>query len=337
MTSERALVFVDNKEGRGGGQVVLEELLAACVQKVRVALAMPPAGRAAIDVPAGVHQFDDLGAALVAHRGMTVKVVANANAAFPQVITTVRRLPRERRAEVRTVAIVHNYPSTVPKAAATRLFLRQFDEAYVVEPGLLQLRADASVPPWLSIRPRDAVLATSEVRLTGRIKSYGRPDPSKGLHLLPELFGKVEGQWTCEVALGDGLDGRDRYEDRLRAALGPWLVEGRRTVDWIEPGDVFVIPSVSGEAACLTAQEALAKGALVVASRVGLMPYLLPEGHSMRTFPVGDMSAAAAQVRGIGQLDPVRLSTACVAGAAAISARRGVWYEHMVEALCEAP
>lgn len=334
MNLERSLVFVDNKKARGGGQVALEALLAACVARVATTLVMPLEGSAAIRIPEGVRLETDLRSALSDQCGSATTVVANANSALPQVVHAVARLDRQRRRVVSTAAIVHNYPTELAKAVATRVLLKRIDAVYVVEPGLTRLRSDAIIPPWLSIRADDAVLTQPRVELSGRVKSFGRPDKEKGLHFLPELFRRLEPSgWTCEVAIGDSLEGDIRYEEQLRKQLKPWLVDGPRTMSWVEPGDVFVVPSKT-EAVCLSAQEALARGAFVVASRVGLMPRLVPPGQSLRTFPVGETRKAAELIEDVRGMTPEAFSKACVEGSGVIAARRGAWYEFMVEALC---
>src|SRR5699024_8639070 len=137
----------------------------------------------------------------------------------------------------------------------------------------------------------------------------------------------------CEVALGEPLDGQVRYEQRLRRQLAPWLVDGRRTPDWIDPGDVFVVPSVAGEAACLAAQEAMSGGAFVVASRLGLMPYLSPENQGVRTFPVGDPAAASRHIRDALGLPADTFSAACRHNVGTITERAGRWQQEVVELL----
>ena len=196
----------------------------------------------------------------------------------------------------------------------------------MVEPGLLVLRRDAMVPTWLGLPP-GSVGGPPAIQRTGQVKSYARPDRTKGLHLLPEVFSRLEeAGYACSVALGDPLDGDAAYADDLRRRLGPWLEEGPRTSAWIEPGDVFVVPSVSGEAACLSAQEAVARGAWVVASRIGLMPLLAEETGSMTGFSTGDVDAASDAVLGALRMDQADFEAACLNGHRAVTDRAGRWY-----------
>lgn len=328
------IVVVDTKTGRGGGQVVLEELLRELGPEVPVALAMPAAGRARLTVPSWVRQHDTLGAALAAlGPGEPALVVANANAALPTLDRAARAARRDGR-PVTTVAIVHNYPDGVLKGVATRYLLARTDSAIVVEPGLTALRRDAVVPAWMGVRPSDVRPVPARVASTGRVKAFARADHSKGLHLLPAVFAALESDGvTCEVALGESLTGDRRYESRLRAQLAPWLVDGRRDASWLDPGDVFVVASTRGETACLAAQEAMARGAVVVASRIGLMPYLVPTGHGIRTFAIGDPDGAVAAARELLALPPARFDAESRAGAAVVADRAGRWYRDVVERL----
>lgn len=336
MTRGSRLLFVDPKHGRGGGQVVLEGLLRRCSPEAEVVLAMPGDGIAAISVPDSVQTYPTIEEATrELDRGDAIRIVANANSAFPRVVMSARRL-RARGVHVETVAIVHNYPTDIAKRIATTRSLALFDKAVVVEPGLLALRRDAIVPPWLSLTSDFEFFSGTVTGLTGSIKSYGRPDPSKGLHLLPPLFASAAKLGLCpEVALGEALDGKERYVRRLERDLAPWLVEGRRTSDWIQPGDIFVIPSIGGEAACLTAQEALARGAFVVASRVGLMPYLLSGEGSMSTFVPGAVADGIRAVEEIVQLTSESVTAAVRAGGAQIRGRADLWYRHVSRLLVD--
>lgn len=167
---------------------------------------------------------------------------------------------------------------------------------------------------------------------TGRVKCYGRPDKSKGLHLLPQIFDRLQSDgYSCEVALGNALQDQDTYRTKLATDLGPWLTDGPRTPAWIDPGDIFLVPSISGEAACLSAQEAMSNGAFVVASRIGLMPYLSPTNQGMRTFAINDADGAVGAVRealtmpGADFSDELRGSTSYMAQ------RAGRWYDETVQ------
>jgi glycosyltransferase involved in cell wall biosynthesis len=331
------IVIFDPKTARGGGQVVLEDLLARLVPLTPTGLVMPDVGRAACAIPDDVQCWSSATGFVASPPPGPLVLVCNANAALGSVWRAATVLRRQGM-DVRTVAIVHNYPSTPAKRAASLALLPRLDTAIVVEPGLAQLRKDSVIPPWLSVPPRSAPDDhAGGVRRTGVVKSYARPDSSKGLHLLPEVFGALaDAGVRCEVALGDALDGQARYEEQLRRDLAPWLVDGKRTAAWVDPGDIFVVPSVSGEAACLSAQEAMSGGAYVVASRLGLMPYLSPEALGVSTFPVGDPAAATAAIRDVLARSDADFSAACQHNVATIAQRAGRWQDETVRLLLEA-
>lgn len=328
------ILIVDPKSGRGGGQVVLEELLRELGDAAPVALAMPAAGRALLSVPGHVAQHDTADDALrQLAPGEPLLVVSNANAALPAVHRATAQARRLGLAAA-SVAVVHNYPVSRVKGVVTRHLLARMGTAIVVEPGLTTLRPDAVVPSWLSVRRSDLRPVPQRIVRTGHVKAYARPDASKGLHLLPPVFDVLErAGFTCEVALGSSLTRGHRYETRLRADLAPWLVAGRRDASWIRPGDVFVVASTGGETACLAAQEAMARGAAVVASRVGLMPYLAPDGQGVRTFAIGDQQGAADAALDLLTLPAARFDVECRAAARMVADRAGRWYRETVATL----
>lgn len=336
--SAPVLMIFDPKLERGGGQVVLEHLLRHLETQPAVHLVMPATGQGKISIPVGVTRHTDLDAFSHAMSpGNAVVMVSNANSGMPAVLRAARRL-RSRGAHVHTIAIVHNYPSDPLRAFATKRLLGEFDEAVVVEPGLTSLRADARTPSWLSLEEpltRAADYPAGGITRTGKVKSYGRPDHEKGLDLLPAIFGPLEQLgYECRVAIGSGFSEDDRYARRLRRDLAPWLVDGRRDSSWIEPGDLFIVPSRS-EAACLLAQEVLSRGAFGVASRVGLMPYLTPDNLGMRTFPREDTAGAVRAAREALEMDADRFSLECLEGVRLIEHRAGRWYSDVVRMLLE--
>lgn len=324
------IVFFDSKHDRGGGQVALERLLELLAGEKDVRLVMPSDGYAAITVPPSVQHLASSSELVPGSEPMTL--VANANAAFPDLVRTARRL-RGAGTPVRTVAIIHNYPQLAAKGAATKLALRFVDVAIAVEPGLRALRSDVLIPSWLSVQDgtRAAELSRTTIERTGRVKCYGRPDKSKGLHLLPTIFSRLQSDgFSCEVALGKALEDQDTYRLRLAAALAPWLTDGPRTPEWIDPGDIFLVPSISGEAACLSAQEAMSNGAFVVASRIGLMPYLSPTNQGMRTFAIGDVKGATAALRQALTMQMSDFSEEVRGSTALMAQRAGRWYDETV-------
>ena len=333
---ERVIVFFDPKQARGGGQVVLEQLLAQLSPRASVGLVMPAVGRECLTIPSDVVQSAFVSEIIArVPDDEPLLLVANANASFPSVVHTAHRL-RSRARTVSTTGIVHNYPAVSWKRQVTRHSLSRLDDAIVVEPGLLSLRRDAHVPSWMSVPSGHAVPQAGAIAATGDIKCFGRPDRTKGLHLVPEIFSRVEkAGYRCRIALGDALDGDRRYEATLRRSLEPWLEDGTRSHTWIAPGDVFLLPSVSGETASLASQEAMARGAWVVASRVGLLPYLAPAGEAVTTFSPGDTSAAAAEIVRVQHLPTETFARRCLRSQESILARRGRWFAETTELLLE--
>ncbi|MFD5224636.1 hypothetical protein ACFWHT_03355 [Microbacterium sp. NPDC058342] len=337
-SSPAALMIFDPKLARGGGQVVLEDLLSHLQSEPDIHLVMPADGQQQISIPKSVNRHGSLGDYVsTLAPGEPVVMVSNANSGMPSLVKTARSM-RSQGHTVHTIAIVHNYPSDPVRAFATRKFLAEFDEAIVVEPGLTSLRADALTPSWLSLRtPLQTMADFPEGRITRtlRVKSYGRPDKEKGLDFLPQIFGPLsEAGYECEVALGNGFSLDKRYGDRLRRDLAPWLTDGSRNSTWIEPGDVFIIPSRT-EAACLLTQEVLSRGAFAIASRVGLMTYLSPDNVGMRTFPRGDTTTAVKVAREALEMDADRFSFECLEGVQLIEHRAGRWHEDVVRTLLE--
>lgn len=328
------LVFCDSKSARGGGQVVLEHLMGRLQGAVGMALIMPQFGYESIRVDSSVDHFTSVEdyVARAEIDGERIVLVSNANSSLPDVYRLQTRLGR--RADVTSVAIVHNYPEKNTKSVATRLLLKRMDTVIVVEPGLTRLSPTAVTPPWLSVYSPPQLLQPGSFERTGRVKSYARPDRSKGLHLLPGIFAYMESQgYVCEVALGDALQAQESYGSRLRDSLSRWLVAGKRSSEWIEPGDIFIVPSISGEAVCLTAQEAMGRGAFVVASRVGLLPYISPEGRGIRTFRAADVGHAVEVLRDVINLPRVEYLMECSDGNRAIRSRAGLWYDSVASRL----
>ena len=104
------IVLVDPKDGRGGGQVVLEELLARLSREYTgtLALLMSEKGSAAIRVPSNVIQLRsdaDL-KELARDRNEIVRVVANANRSFPHVVRA-REMLRRRGIRAEALAVVN--------------------------------------------------------------------------------------------------------------------------------------------------------------------------------------------------------------------------------------
>lgn len=330
------IVFIDKGESRGGGQVVLERLLSFTSAQCPSVLIMPAAGRRSIAVPDDVASYDDIDSYLKTGPQGPQLILCNANASLPLAWDLARRLKRQYLA-VRNVVILHNYAGSFAKRVATKLFLKQVDDAILVEPGLASLYPSAYIPAWLSVapqtRPEDYV---APIQRTGMVKCFARPDKEKGLHLLPKIYGALTAEgYRCEVAVGIPQAKDLKYQRKLLAELEPWLVDGYRTAAWLDPGDVVVLPSLT-EAACLTAQEAMSNGTFCVASRTGLMSYLSPINSGIRTFAVGDIDHATRTLREVLTMPEDKFSAECLKGVRTISEREDIWYQEVVDYLLEA-
>ncbi len=106
-----------------------------------------------------------------------------------------------------------------------------------------------------------------------------------------------------EVVLWIVGAGPDRVElERLAGGLGlghrvRFLGLQRDVSPFLQAADVFVCPSIWGEAAGLVNIEALACGLPVVASRVGGIPEIIAHGDTGYLFEPGDHQALAVPVR----------------------------------------
>jgi glycosyltransferase involved in cell wall biosynthesis len=288
---------------------------------------MPPRGRECIDVPARtlVCDLEEVERVVTSRN---VVLVSNANASHLYTLRLARRM-RASGAACRTIAILHNYPKNRVRELILKVILKRFDQAIAVEPGLRVLRGDALTPSWLAV-PHAKVAISNDPLNQGRIKCYARPDRSKGLHLLPAVFSQMsELGYVCEVALGKSLENDESYIKSLETSLAPWLVKGFRGPEWLNPGDIFVVPSIYGEAACLSAQEAMSKGVFVVASRVGLMPYLSPTNQGIRTFETGSATSAITALKDVAAMSQGEFEEECRAASIQMATRSGRWYREV--------
>ncbi|MBI4416672.1 MAG: glycosyltransferase family 4 protein, partial [Euryarchaeota archaeon] len=147
--------------------------------------------------------------------------------------------------------------------------------------------------------PRDAFLAVFA----------GRVVPDKGVHVLAEaasLLGPSDGYVL--VAGPRGRTEADRaYADRLPTLAGEAGASGRfrclgalsqeQLEDLFRACDVVVVPSVWAEPAPMVAIEAMAHGHPVVASSVGGLPFLVPDGQAGLLVPPQDPRALAEALR----------------------------------------
>ena len=328
-----AIVFIDRKPARGGGQVVLEQLLRRLPAGGQYHLIGHPDVSSILDVPHGVTIHSTVRGVVSSVASGRVQVVANATSDFGFTLRAARQISRAVPAQVDTFAILHNYPKDALRSALTRAFLTRFDRTVVVEPGLLRLAPRADVPlgsrrsPIPSLSPCVRSAEWSSVSLDPISSRVWISFPRYSRASIQRVFSAwwrwaMPSMATRTTSVGSA------------EALSPWLVPGKkRGPDWIDPGDIYLVPSTRGEAACLSAQEAMDRGAGVVASRVGLMPYLMPSNGAVRTFKRGDTSQAASSVMELTRLSSSAFVRACEANRQAIRERSTFWYDYTIDAI----
>ena len=153
--------------------------------------------------------------------------------------------------------------------------------------------------------PLDATL----VLLAGRVVE------DKGAHVLAEAARIAGGSVFVVVAGPPGRTGDDRrYFARLESAAAPGPdrlrilgeVPNELLEDLYRACDIVAIPSLWAEPAPMVAVEAMAHGKPVVASRVGGLPFLVPDGTAGLLVPPGDAAALADAIRRIAGDDELR-------------------------------
>jgi len=156
----------------------------------------------------------------------------------------------------------------------------------------------------------------------------GRVVEDKGVHVLAEAASRFgESAFAFLVAGPIGPSAADRaYAERLRALAGRarWHLLGplppNRLDALLRIADVAVVPSVWAEPAGMVAAEAFAHGVPVIASRIGGLPYIVPDGEAGILVPPGDAEALVESMRRLAA-DPA-LRARLSAGALAQAQRR---------------
>jgi len=184
----------------------------------------------------------------------------------------------------------------------------------------------------MRVQALGAVVGPARPRPAGprpRLGFVGTLAPHKGVHLLVEAFlGVPAPEARLEIFGSPAV--LPSYAARLgRAAAGDARIRFRGPFpeggqdEALRDVDALVLPSVWWENSPLTALEALAAGRPVVASRIGGVPEIVPEGAG-RLVPPGDVPALRAALadvvagRSLAQaLDPLPLVTVA-AGARAL-------------------
>jgi glycosyltransferase involved in cell wall biosynthesis len=138
-----------------------------------------------------------------------------------------------------------------------------------------------------------------------RVVFLGRVIPEKGPHVVVEAVSHLQKCIHLTVVGSAGFSAGDAlttYERRLRvsahrrASFVPFQVRSR-VPEILSGADVVVIPSLIPEAFPLVALEAMAAGAVVIASDIGGLPEAV--GDAGFLFPPGDASVLAEVLEGL--------------------------------------
>ena len=189
------------------------------------------------------------------------------------------------------VHLVHSMPRgrariAVVKWASKRATIRSCVSYSIAEQWVRPLRVDPLGPAHGEVGP----IPTSVPELPA-LYAMGRPAHVKGL----DLFIKALGDGPMPTGTSDivlGLTEFDsRYAQRLRNLAPEWMnVRTGLNPSILRAGDILVVPS-RAETAALLAQEAMARGVVVVATPVGDVPRIIQSGQT--GFVAANCSVAA--------------------------------------------
>jgi glycosyltransferase involved in cell wall biosynthesis len=263
-------------------------------------------------------------------------VVANS----PRVLVyavAAKWVARLRGAETRVAFVAHSNPSTRAKAAVLKLLARGVDAVVPVAASQWLPGRGVVVPP-LGLRTKE-ILSPAEVQagLNTRsrvVKAMGRSDRVKGLDVYLEAARHVHESsgLTFQLATAPGIEGDSAYEAFLAQSETAVERVGARNIEWIQPGDVVVVPS-RDETACLLAQEAMARGAAVVASAVGDIAEYVVDGENGVLVHPDDPLALATALMELAQVGDAQYAQLCRAAHETMVARADGWYDSVTQIL----
>jgi len=251
------------------------------------------------------------------------------------------------RSAVRGRGVVKGMATVLPKVAVASLARRVVDHVFTInDDGLAMFRdmgfgSVTKIPlgfdPGL-FRPDAAARARirAELGWDGPLVAYfGRVVPGKGIHVLVQAMARLNDR-PWRLLLDRFVDHGDAYVRGVAAQIKGLGLESR--VLWCNPAhsaigaymnaaDVVVVPSLSTpqwkEQYGRVAQEAMACGTLVIASRSGALPGLVGDGALL--FDEGDEQALATLLAG-AMADPASVAEVRARGLAraqgALSVRR---------------
>jgi L-malate glycosyltransferase len=162
--------------------------------------------------------------------------------------------------------------------------------------------AQRTLRPTVVERP----LAPHGERLLVHVSNFR---PVKRLPDVVEVFRRVRDQVPCRLVLvGDGPE-RAATAARIEAAGLSSVTTSLGTLDRVEPvlwqSDLLLLPSEE-ESFGLAALEALACEVPVIATRVGGLPEVVPDGEVGLLYEVGDTAGMAAGALGLLRDEPAR-------------------------------
>ncbi len=205
-------------------------------------------------------------------------------------------------ANLRSRAMVAAYPLLYPalEKLSARIAVSEDARRTLVE----HLGGDAvTIPNGVYVDRFAAAEPRSEWRGAGGTLCFlGRLDePRKGLPTLLRAFPAIarahRGTRLLVAGTGDVDSARGSLPAEVRDAvtfLG--LVSDPDKAAMLRTADVYVAPHLGGESFGIVLAEAMAAGALVVASELGAFRRVLDDGRLGRLVPVGDPDALAAAV-----------------------------------------
>ena len=175
-------------------------------------------------------------------------------------------------------------------------------EVSQVAPGAAILTIPNWVPSIPPFRPR-ASAADGPLRLL----FVGRLVPRKGLHVLLEAIGSLDG--ITLTVVGDGEDG-----DKLRAMARHLPVDfaGTQTdpAPFYERADVFVMPSIGPEGMPLVSLEAMAHGLACIFSDLEVHREIAIDGQSALLFANGNAAGLRRKIELLVNVPDLRLRLA---------------------------
>lgn len=332
-----SVLLLDQSGARAGGQMVAANLLEH--------LQLTSAARCVAVLPDGpVHERLARIPGLVTVRPATRRqwlraclpaglrhdwLVANSPRVLPFALAA-KVLARVAGRRTRVAFVVHSNPSTTTKRRVVAALARGVDAVLPV--AVTQWAPPGRVPlPPLGLRTADILprqTVEENLRTPRRVvKAMGRRDRVKGLDVYLDAVQALDVPgWAFELATAPGLEGDEDYEARLAGRAGAVAVVGARNAQWIQPGDVVVIPS-RDEAACLLAQEAMGRGAAVVASAVGDLPLYVRNGTTGVLVQPGDAAELADALRRVTAMADEDVASMCRRAHQASAERADRWYD----------